>query len=495
MHYSGFIIFASKLITLITGITFTLMVANSLSQNEYGVWGIFNVTIIPNFTVLSSAVSFWAMRFVAREKEGATKTGIIANMTLALIVTLVYLALLPVITTAFGLGNYVLIYVVAAAQVIETYLIGVLEACLQAQQPHFVGYGLLVGEVCKVLLAYVFILQLGLALPGVVLSIVIAFAVKIAFYLKAVILELRQKVVLGYIKEWLKGSAFNIYNMIGDRIASIIFVMLTIYGLEVGTGYYYAALQIANIITYSTFLAFALQPKLLAENNIDEATVSLRLVLMFAVPMTAGVIAIPSSYLLFLKESMEYVPATPVLVILAFDALIMTISSIFSYVLYGIEKVDEKAEIPFRQVMRSRLFIAFSLPYAHSMITLPTAFYALNYLANNNPQLVATYVTAINTVGHLAMFIVLYSVLRKAVKLKIPWRSIGKYVAASSVMAFVLFLAARAQPARRSTTLIVTAVGSMIYLGLLLAFDKETRTLARTIWQVGTDKLGRKTRT
>jgi hypothetical protein len=270
--------------------------------------------------------------------------------------------------------------------------------------------------------------------------------------------------------------------------------MLTIYGLEIGTGYYYAALQIANIITYSAFLAFALQPKLLAEKNIDEATVSLKMVLMFAIPMTAGVIAIPSSYLMFLKESMEYVPATPVLIILAFDALIMTISSIFSYVLYGIEKVDEKAEIPFRQVMRSRLFIAFSLPYAHSMITLPTAFYALNYLANNNPQLVATYVTAINAVGHLAMFIVLYSVLRKAVKVKIPWKSIGKYVAASSIMAFVLFLAARAQPARRSTTLIVTAVGSMIYLGLLLAFDKETRALARMIWQVGTDKLGRKTR-
>ena len=488
MHYSGFIIFVSKLITLVTGITFTLMVANSLSQNEYGVWGIFNVIIIPNFTILSSAVSFWAMRFVARGKEGAVKTGIIANMTLAFVVTLVYLALLPVFTAAFGLESYSLIYVVAAVQVIETYLISVLEACLQAQQPHFVGYGLLVGEVCKVLLAYFFILQLGLGLPGVILSVVIAFALKISFYLKAVMQELRQRAVLGYIKEWVKGSAFNIYNIIGDRIASIIFVMLTIYGLETGTGYYYAAIQIANIIAYSAFLAFALQPKLLAENNINEATVSLKLVLMFAVPMTAGVIAIPSSYLMFLKESMDYVPATPVLVILAFDALILTISSIFTYVLYGIEKLDEKAKIPFRQVMKSRLFIAFSLPYVHSMITLPTTFYALNFLANNNPQLVATFVTAINTAAHLAMFMVLYWVLRKAVKVKIPWKSIGKYVAASSIMAIVLFLV---NPARRYTTLIVTVAGSLIYLGLLLVIDEETRTLARTIWQTGIGKLRR----
>ena len=74
---------------------------------------------------MTSTLPFWAMRFVAREKEGATKTGTIANMTLALIVTLIHLALLPVITTAFGLGNYVLINVVAAAHVIETYLISV----------------------------------------------------------------------------------------------------------------------------------------------------------------------------------------------------------------------------------------------------------------------------------------------------------------------------------------------------------------------------------
>jgi hypothetical protein len=53
-------------------------------------------------------------------------------------------------------------------------------------------------------------------------------------------------------------------------------------------------------------------------------------------------------------------------------------------------------------------------------------------------------------------------------------------------MAIVLFLA---NPARRSTTLIVTAVGSLIYLGLLLVIDKETRTLARTIWQIGIGKL------
>lgn len=477
-HYSGMILFASKLITVATGIVFTLTVANSLSQNDYGVMGIFVTVIIPYFTILSGPITFWTMRFAARNKEGATKTGIVGNMAVGAIATLVYFAVLPFVTTSQGLENYILVYAVAAAQIIEIYLIAVFEACLQAKRPHFVGYGLLVGEILKVLFVYLLVIRLPLALLGAIVSLIAALAIKIAFYFKIVWKELKQKIALSYIKEWLKGSAFNLYNIAGDRIAATVFVMLTLYGGTIGYGYYYAALQIANIIAYSTFLAFALTPKLLADPNIDEATASLKNVLMFAVPMTAGVLALPSSYLVFLKESGEYVVAAPVLMILAIDALISTVSAIFTYILYGIEKVDEKAEIPFRQVMKSRLFIAFSLPYVHSAITLPIAFYALANLAGNNPVLVAMYVTGINTVARSATFVVLYHVLRKDVKIKIPWKSIGKYVVASSVMALVLFFA---HPVRRSSTLLYTGIGGLIYIVLLMAMDKETRALPRTL--------------
>jgi O-antigen/teichoic acid export membrane protein len=487
-HYSGLIIFIAKLLTVATGIAYALMVANSLSQNEYGIFGTFN-WMIPYFTLLAGPVTFWTMRFAARNKEGASKTGVVANLTLGAIATLIYLAFLPVVTGALGLQSYAAVYIAAAAQVIETYSIAVLEACLQAQRPHFVGYGLLIGEVAKVSLAYFFLMTFHLALLGVMLSIGIAYAIKIAFYFKTLVEELKQRIVFRYVREWIRGSAFNLYSIAGDRIAATVFYMLTIYGREIGMSYYYAALQIANVITYSSFLAYALLPKLLAEGKIDEATVSLKMVLMFAIPMTAGAIAIPNSYLLFLKVSGEYTVATPVLIILAFDSLISIISTIYTFVLYGIEKVDEKAKIPFNEVMRSRLFISFSMPYAHSAITLPTTWYALTYLAHNDPLQVATYVTGINTIGHLATFIVLYIVVRKAVRLKIPWASIGKYVAASMVMALMLFLA---YPKTRSSTLIFTATAAGVYFALLIVLDKETRMLVRMILQTMMNKVRRK---
>jgi O-antigen/teichoic acid export membrane protein len=485
-HYSGVILFIAKMVTVATGIIFTLVVANTLAEADYGTFGFFTTTMISYFTLFSGPITFWTMRFAARDKEGATKTGTAGNMALATIATLVYLALLPIITASPELQKYVLVYVVAAAQIIETYLINVFEACLQAKRPHFVGYGLLVGEVLKVLFVYLFVIRLQLGLLGAVLSLVVAFAIKMAFYFKIIWKELQQKIVLSYIKEWLKGSAFNLYSILGDRIAAVIFLMLTIYGGTTAYGYWYAPLQIANVITYSTFLAFALQPKLLADPNLEEATVSLRIVLMFAIPMTAGVLALPTSYLIFLKESGYYLAAAPVLVILAIDALISTVSTIFTYVLYGIEKVDEKAKIPFDKVVKSRLFIAFSLPYVHSAIALPTAFYVLNTFAGNNPVLMATYVAAINTVVRLITFIVLYRVLRKAVKVRIPWKSIGEFVGAASVMALVLF---SAHPTRRFDTLALTAVGGLIYLGLLIAVDKEIRAFVHTILQ----KVGKQT--
>ena len=484
-HYSGVIIFAAKLTTVATGIAFALIVANSLSQNEYGILGIFNI-IIPYFTLLSGPISFWTMRFVARGTECATKTGVVANMTLATIATLVYLALLPIVSPAFGLQNYLIVYLIMAGQVLEAYLITVLESCLQGNQPEFVGYGLLVGEISKLAFCYAFVVWQHWALPGVALSIIVAYAVKVGFYTKVDFKELRQKIVFNYIKEWIKGSAFNVYSIIGDRIAAILFLMLMLYGTEIAASYYYATSQIANIIAYSTFLAFALTPKLLSESKIGEVTTSLKLVWMFAIPMAVGVLTLPGSFLVFLKESGEYVVAAPVLAILAIDALVSTTSTVFNYVLLGIERVDEKAKIPFREVAKSRLFVAFSLPYVHAAITLPTAFYALTFFAHNDPLQVVIYVTGINTIGHAVTFFVLYYVIHKAVKVQIPWNKMGKYITASAIMATILFFT---HPTRRLTTLIVTAIGGMVYAIVLLAIDKETRMLVRTSLNILKDKI------
>jgi O-antigen/teichoic acid export membrane protein len=485
LQYSGFIVFAAKMLSVASGLIFQLMIARGVRlysvdwEFEYDLW--FNLTdILAYFTLLAAAFPFWTMRFVARGKEEAVKTGIVGNLIISAIATAIYLPLVPFITSSLGIPQeYLLLYFLISVQIIELYSINALEACLRAKIPHTIGYGLLVAEACKVGLGYLLIWEFKQPLLGALLSLIIAFTVQISYYSKLLGGELKTRVKWEYMKEWIKGSTANIYNVVGNRIATFIFMMLFIYGGHGALSRYGLAAQIANVVAYSSFLAFALYPKLLAEKNRDDITTSLKMVLMFAIPMTAGAIALSDSYMIIMQS--EYRDASLVLTVLAIDAFVMTVSTLFAAVLYGTESVDERTKISFRELIKSRLFIAFSLPYFHSAITLPTTFFVLTNYAQDQPLPSAIYVSIINASARLAMFLVLYAIVRKTVIINIPWKNIAKYVFASAVMATVLFIIPH--PTRIYLTLIATAIGGITYLALLMAIDKEARLLVHSIWQ------------
>jgi hypothetical protein len=275
----------------------------------------------------------------------------------------------------------------------------------------------------------------------------------------------------------LKGSLVNIYNVVGNQIASYIFIMLFTYGGENGRGELGAGATIVNVITYSSFLAYALYPKLLAERKSEHITTALKMVLMFAIPLTVGAIALSDSYIRILTD--KYTDAGPVLIVLAMDSFVVVISGFYSTVLFGVENVDEGSRLSLRQLAKSRLFVVFSLPYLHSLITIPTALYVLSNYARNQAFQAALYVSVINAVARLTTFLILYIVVRKMIKMHIPWKTIAKYVLAAAVMGTILYVLPH--PTRSYLILAETAVGGLIYLLIIMAIDKETRALPRSL--------------
>lgn len=309
LQYSGLVIFAAKMVSVVTGLIFQFMVARSLLplyQKEYDLW--FNINdLVPYFALLAGVLPFWAMRFVTRDREGAIKTGIVANFAISAVATIAYVLLIPLIMSNLAIsGIYLPIYFLAGIQIVETYSISMLEACLQARVPRTVGYGLLVQQLCKVVLGYVLIIQFGQLLLGVMITALVAFAVQIVYYLRLLAQELRQRIRWGYLKEWLKGSVINIYNVVGNQIAAFIFIMLFAYGQEGARGRLGASAIVVNVITYASFLAFALYPKLLAERKGEDITTSMKMVLMFAIPLTVGAIALSDSYITILTETYRF---------------------------------------------------------------------------------------------------------------------------------------------------------------------------------------------
>ena len=477
LRYSGFVIFAARLVSVITSLIFALMLSRELiaavSQKPYDLW--YNIgDVTAWFTLMAGVLPFWAMRSAIRQREGAIKTGIFANLIISAMAFLIYLLVIPLITASLGISQtFVPAYLVAGFWIIEVYSIGILEASLQTRTPHVVGYGLILQQISVVASGYVLIVLFHQSLFGAVLATALSYVPQIVYYFALLVPELKERIRWEYLGEWLKGSLLNIYNIVGGQIASITFVMLLAYGGEGARGRVGAAGTIVNMIGYSYFLAFALYPKLLADKKTEDITTSLKMVLMFAIPLTIGAIALSDSFITILTG--KYVDAAPVLAVLAIDQFVVVVYLLFMNVLYGVETVDEGKKVSLKQLAKSRLFLAFSLPYFQSLITIPAAFLFLTKYALNQPLQAALYVAIITSAAHFAMFLVLYVIVRKMIRISIPWKTIARYVFAAAVMGAILYVIPH--PTKILPTLAETAIGGIIYLTLIMAIDKEARAL------------------
>jgi hypothetical protein len=257
--------------------------------------------------------------------------------------------------------------------------------------------------------------------------------------------------------------------------------MLFYYGGFSSMDIYYAALQIANVITYAGSISFALYPKLLTDRRGEDVTTSMKTVLMFALPMTVGAISLSSSYIVLLRPGTAMYPGAEwILVVLALDSLVTVVSGIYASVLSGVETVDRE-RLSFKSMVRSKLFRYYSLSYVHFAITIPITYYILTTYALHQPLMAAFSVCLINSLVRFAMFLLLVVMVRRIFKVAIPGRSIAKYSFASAVMGVVLFLLPYTNSI--STTLAWTAVGGIVYLALLMALDKEARGLPKAVLQ------------
>jgi O-antigen/teichoic acid export membrane protein len=480
VQYSGFIIFAAQILSLITGIVFTLLLTRISTKDaaEFGAWS-FIFYLVGLFTLLSGVFPFWATRFVARGKEGAIKTGVSANIIFALVAAAIYLPLAAPVMNAFHISNaYLFIYLLAAVQIVNTFLIATFEGCLRSVKPQVIGYGLLIEEIVKVTLAYALVIGLGQLLLGAMISLIMAALVQAIFYSWLLKGELRQAMKWNYLKEWLKSSPVMIYNAVGTQLTGLFLYLLVFFAGQGALGNYQAAVTFSTVIGYSSSITFALYPKMLAGECATDVATSLKTMLMFALPIAAVAFIMPRSLLTILNTS--YAPAAPILMLLAVDTLVVLVSQFYNQYLLGVETFDVEGKISLRQLLRSKIFKVFTLPYIQAAISLPSVYIILTQFVLGNPVQAAMYVVAVNIVVHTVTFIALYGLMRKSVNIPVAWKSIGKYGIGALLTAGILFILPQ------TTTLAATfgkvLIGLAAYAALLYAIDADARKLAAQIW-------------
>lgn len=479
LRYSGFVVFTTQIISLITGLIFTLLLTRNMSTPQYNIWtNIFDYT--GYFMLFSSVLPFWVTRFVARNKEGSVKTSSIAQFSIALASLVIYLPAIILISHAIGTSAYLPIYLIAGLYIVTFYMITVFESALQAVKPQAVGYGLLIEEIVKVSLALVLILGFKQLFLGAILGLTVSCVVQILYYAYLLSGYFKERINWGYLKEWLKGSPAIFYNALGAQLVSFVLILLFLYGGTGARAYYQAAFTFAGIISYSNSLAFALYPKLLANSCTDEHVgESFRTVLMLAISFATIAMAMSVSFLTILNVS--YGVAWPVLVVLTIDTLITMMYSFYSSCVMGVEAFDAEGKISFRHLLRSKIFKVFSVPYIQAAIALPAAYFVLTRLSTAGPVQAAVDIIAILIAVHAASLMGVYVFMRHSIRIPVAWKSIGKFILAALLMGIVLFLLPT------TTTLLSTigkaVAGFALYIVVLLAIDSQARELIKLVWE------------
>jgi hypothetical protein len=197
-------------------------------------------------------------------------------------------------------------------------------------------------------------------------------------------------------------------------------------------------------------------------------------------PMTVLAMIMSSSLLTILDVS--YSSASPVLVVLAIDALVVVLLGFYQFVFMGTEKLDEEATIHLGTLVRSKIFKVHALPYLHAAISLPLVVYILTSLPSESWQL-AFYFAAAILFAHVILLALVYAWTIRACRVTFPWLSLGKYLFASGVAGVVLFLLPH--PTTVILTFSMLAVGIGIYAAIIVAIDRYTRELViETVRQV-----------
>jgi O-antigen/teichoic acid export membrane protein len=479
LRYSGFVVFTTQILSLITGLVFTLLLTRNMTTDQFNVWtNIFDYT--GYFLLFNPVIPFWATRFVARGKEGAVKTSVSAQLTIALVSTVIYFPVIVLISNAIGTSSYLPIYLIAGFYILTFYSITIFESILQCVKPQFVGYGLMIEEIVKVTIALVLILGFKQLFLGAILGLVVSCVVQVFFYIYILRGYLKQKVHWGYLKEWIKGSPAIVYNAVGGQLLSFVFILLFLYGGSGARAYYQAALTFTVIISYANSLAFALYPKLLAKScNDEQIGVSFRTVMMLAIPFAAITMVMSMSFLTILK--LDYSAAWPVLIALTVDTLIVMVTAFYSNCVMGVEGFDAEGKIAFRKLVRSKIFKVFTIPYIQAAVAVPLAYFVLTGLPGADSVQATVEVVVILLAVHVSTLLGLYYFMRRSIKISVAWKSIAKYILSALLMGIVLYLLPS------TSTLLYTiakAVGGFaLYIGVLLLIDHQARELVGLVWE------------
>jgi len=351
--YSGLINFGIRLISIVTGLVFVLIVTRSLSIDEFGTWGLINGIIIYAM-VISPIITYWATREVARGEKTA-KTAIFSSVGLSIIGLIIYLVAAYFVGIQSDVDVNVLLF--AGVLVPLLFLDQSSVAINLGYKPQAVGYGFLAFELTKIPSALAFVYFLKFGVEGAIMASLVAYIVKISvqvFFAREVLQSHFQK---KYLKKWLKLFWLPIYRTLPSVFAlSDVAVFAIMTGSVTGVAYYTSARTIGFLVNHIRAFNQAVYPKLLQSEKKEFLQENLIKLFYFAFPLIAFSIAFAKPALFALNPI--YQIAAPIVIVISIRTFLTTLNKALYSAHLGMERIDKDLQsISSKDYLKSKLML------------------------------------------------------------------------------------------------------------------------------------------
>jgi len=481
LRYTGIMAYASSLVTTLTGLLFIVLITRRLSPEELGAWRYIG-TLINYFVVPAWLMGFWVTRMTARGLRPLA-TSLLLAAPMAAASTALFAALSSSFSGAIAFPATV--FLVASVEIPLIYLYTLLESAAGALRPQSNYYAQLAQEVAKLPIGVVLVLLLRLGLVGAIWSAIAGFAAR------ATILVLATR-SLGWgspsrqiASTLLSRYWLPLYASVPSNIIALDNVIVALsYGSAEPLGYAAAAHLLGSVVVMSGNLAAGLYPRMLQSPSPGDVEVALKMVLMIAIPSATGVILLSAPLLNVLRP--DYAAAAWVMPLLALNSVVSLLLGLMDSVITGEERADFGDDAGLRRLLRSRLFLVPTLNYLYALAYLPALALALNLLGPRSPveALWAWVLTGFAASLSLLVYKARLAVMR--VPFRFPVKAVSKYLAATLVMAAVLYLVRPDYLPERvfdalATALPPVAVSALTYFLTLYLLDREFRRLVAEI--------------
>ncbi len=477
--YSGLISFVIRLVSVFTGIIFTLIVTRQLTQEEFGTWSLIGGLLLYVVTA-DFIISYWLTREVARGIDSA-KTAVVSGSVMSIGAIFAYLVIAYFVGLQSDADQNVLFFAVILVPM--GFLNDILNYMNYGWKPQLVSYGFLAFELTKIPVALILVYFLKMGIEGAILSTFVAYLSSIIIHLIYGRQKLKHKFQKKFLKKWFKLSWIPLYQSIPNlAFVSDVVIFSVITGSVIGIAYVTAARTIANLVQHTSTLSDAIYPKLLAGGKAEYLQENLMRLLYFAIPLLALSITLARPGLFALNPIYEN--AVPVVILMSIRTMLSIINKLFHSALQGIEEVDINEDSTFMDYIKSKLFLLPTIrviQYGSYVVVLVVVFMLLTSASQLE---LAIFWSIVALIIEIPFVFYLYVLIRKNFSLKLDVGSLCKYVVVSigaSGLIYILmekFLTYKNNIFEFLPNLLVyVGIGVGLYLTITYLTDRRTKEL------------------